>query len=127
MRYTVTPAEGRVQAIPGYTAGYFDPLSGVLANHVYNALLNGRPYFLQPVEDGEIAVRFTRERLGMGDVSVTAPDRAFTVAAAIPEVVAGVRLAKTRGVSRLSWFDLVDGKQEAWPIEYLLPNGAYVH
>ena len=41
---------------------YVSPISGVLANHVYNALLTGRPYYLQLIEDVEIATRFARQQ-----------------------------------------------------------------
>src|SRR6202045_3680017 len=39
---------------------YINPLSGVLAGYVYNSILTGRPYFLQMIEDVEIAGRFLK-------------------------------------------------------------------
>jgi len=63
----------------------------------------------------------------MTDVSVTAPDRVFTVAAAIAETVSGVQLEESPSAKRLSRFELVNVEREVWPIEDLLPNGAYVH
>lgn len=79
------------------------------------------------VVDGEITTRFAREKLGINELSVTAQGSAFTLAWAIAEAVGGIRLVESPGAVRLSWFDLVDRKTEVWPIEYLLPNGAYVH
>ena len=51
-------------------AAYVSPLSGVLANYAYNALLTGRPFFLELIEDAEIAGRFAREKLGASRVAV---------------------------------------------------------
>lgn len=79
------------------------------------------------VDDGGITTRFVPEKPGMTDVSVTAPDRAFTVAAAIAETVSGVQLEESPSAKRLSRFELVNVEREVWPIEDLLPNGAYVH
>jgi hypothetical protein len=126
MRFTATPVDDPAQKVSGYEAGYFSPLSGVLANHVYNSLLNGRPYFLEMIEDAEIAAKFARDRLGLKDLSVTAPGDAFTLAAAVAEVLPGIRLVDTPGGKQLSWHDIVDQKREVWPIEYLLPNAAFM-
>ena len=45
----------------------------MLANHVYNAQLLGRPYLFELIEDVEISVRFARERLGAREVAIEAP------------------------------------------------------
>ena len=51
-----------------FDRAYVNPLSSVLADYVYNSLLTGRPYFLQMIEDAEIAIRFSRLKLHAGDV-----------------------------------------------------------
>lgn len=44
MRYRAQSGDDPTLAEAAETAAYFNPLSGVLANHVYNSLLTGRPY-----------------------------------------------------------------------------------
>ncbi|MBN2288906.1 MAG: acetylxylan esterase [Candidatus Glassbacteria bacterium] len=106
---------------------YASPLSGVLANYVYNSLLTGRPYFLQMIEDAEIVSRFVREKLGGGTLQVTAGGEAYTLAAAVAEVLPGVGLLDRPGGETIRWSGLVDRMSETWPIQYLLPYGAYIH
>jgi len=105
---------------------YVNPLSGVLANHVYNSLLTGRPYFFEMIDDAEIARRFAKEKLGRRVVAVAAPGEAYTVAAAVARLLEGLKLRPQPGGKVLRWADLVEQKQEAWPIELLLPGGAYI-
>src|SRR3984957_3495818 len=64
---------------------YVNPISGVLANYVYNSLLSGRPYFFQMIDDARISKRFAEEKLEVRVAGVAAPGEAFTVAAAIAE------------------------------------------
>ena len=106
---------------------YIDPLSGVLANHVYNSLLIGRPYFFEMIEDAEVASRFATETLQRRVSAVTSPDNGYTLAAAIAEVLPGIKLLPAPNANILKWSDLVERKQEMWPIQFLLPGGAYIH
>jgi hypothetical protein len=106
---------------------YISPLSGVLANYIYNSLLTGRPYFLQMIEDAEIAARFAREKIHAEQVQVTARGDAYTLACAIADAIPGVGLLSQPGEKRILWSELVDQKRELWPIQYLLPGGAYIH
>jgi hypothetical protein len=71
---------------------YVNPLSSVLAGYVYNSLLTGRPYFLQMIEDAEIAVRFSRLKLHAGHFSVASDEEGFTLASAIAETLLTVKL-----------------------------------
>src|SRR6185369_13349391 len=64
MRYRAASGDDPTLAEADEARAYFNPLSGVLANHVYNSLLTGRPYFLEAIEDVEIVSRFAREKLG---------------------------------------------------------------
>jgi hypothetical protein len=105
---------------------YVNPLSGVLANHVYNSLLTGRPYFFEMIEDAEIARRFANEKLARRVVAVTAAGEAYTVAAGVARVSEGLKLLPQPNGRVLRWADLVEQKQEVWPIEFLVPGGAYL-
>ena len=105
---------------------YASPLSGVLANYVYNSLLAGRPYFLQMIEDAEIVARFASEKLGAPQIQVTAGGEAYTLAHAVAEALPGVDLLSRRDEEVIEWSRLVEQMQEIWPIQYLLPYGAYV-
>jgi hypothetical protein len=107
---------------------YFSPISGVLADYSYNAILTGRPYFLQMIEDVEIVSRFARVRLNAGnELSIMGLDGASTLASAAVEALPNTRLVKTPDDPPIKWSELVDQKRETWPIEVLLPGGAYIH
>ena len=107
-------------------AAYTSPVSGVLANYAYNALLTGRPYFLELIEDAEIAGRFARERLGASRVAVSGRGLARTWAAGVARAVPGIEARPGDEPSALGWARRVEGLQEDWPIHELLPGGAYV-
>jgi len=89
--------------------------------------LTGRPYFLQMIEDAEIAGRFAREKLGAKGVAVTAPDGGYTLASAVAETLPGIELLPRPDAKVLKWSEIVQQKREIWPIQYLLPSGAYIH
>jgi pimeloyl-ACP methyl ester carboxylesterase len=110
-----------------FDEAYANSISGVLGDYVYNSLLVGRPYFLQMIEDAEIAKRFTQEKLGAKSIAVTAPGDASFLASAIVEVFPDVKLTATPGSNPLKWSEIVEQKREIWPIQYLLPGGAYIH
>jgi len=110
-----------------FDRAYSNSISGVLANHVYNSLLVGRPYFLQMIEDAEIASRFARERLGVKTLAVAGAGDANILANAIAEVFPDVKLVAEPQGSVLKWSEIVQQKRESWPIQYLLPSGAYIH
>jgi hypothetical protein len=107
-------------------AAYASPLSGVLANHAYNALLTGRPYFLELIEDADLAARFAREHLGASRGAVSPRGEAGAWAAAVAKVVPGVEPGPGTEASALDWARRVEDLREAWPIHELLPGGAYV-
>lgn len=127
MRYKTASPDDPLLAKADFDQAYVDPLTSVLADYVYNGVLTGRPYFLQMIEDVEIATRFVRANLGESDFAVTGPDHAYTLASAVSGVLAGVKLIPQPNSAPLKWSELVDQKRELWPIEDLLPNGAYVH
>jgi hypothetical protein len=107
---------------------YVNPLSSVLADYVYNSLLTGRPYFLQMIEDVEIVTRFYKAEITLWPrINIVGAKRASGLASAVSETLPNVTLLSQPDDQSLKWSDLVDQKTELWPIEYLLPAGAYVH
>jgi hypothetical protein len=103
-------------------------LSGVLADYVYNSVLTGRPYFLQMMEDAEIAFRFAREKIDRdAQLSITGTGHAHTLASAVSETLPNIKLSSHPDVRIEKWSDVVTQERELWPIQYLLPGGAYVH
>jgi hypothetical protein len=125
MRYRAASIDDPDLAPPDEDAAYASPLSGVLANHVYNAQLLGRPYLLELIEDVEIAVRFARSRLGAREVAVEGPGEARLLARAVAAALPYVALVRPReGEAAFSWADAAERGLEAWPIHYLVPGGA---
>jgi Acetyl xylan esterase (AXE1) len=111
-----------------FDRAYVNPLSSVLADYVYNSILIGRPYFLQVIEDVEIAIRFLKAKLEpRAEIVVTGVKSAFTLANAISETLPGIRLISQPDANFIKWSELVNQKTELWPIQYLLPGGAYIH
>lgn len=107
---------------------YVNPLSGVLADYVYNSLLTGRPLVLQMIEDVEIATRFFRAKFNPhAEFAVTGTNEAFTLASAVSETLPNIKLVPDAGSRAIKWSEIVNHKTELWPIQYLLPGGAYIH
>ena len=127
MQYKVYSIDDPRLAAVDFEKQYSSSVSGVLANYVYNSLLAGRPYFLQMIEDAEIVSRFVREKLGARQIQVTAGGEAYTLAHAIAEVLPGIDLMSSQDEEVIEWSRLVEEMRENWPIQYLLPYGAYIH
>ena len=107
---------------------YSNSLSSVLADYVYNSVLTGRPYFLQMIEDVEIAARFAQEKFNaQAEFTVSGSGEASTLASAAAETLPHFKLMSQPESHALRWSELVDEKRELWPIQDLLPGGAYVH
>lgn len=109
-----------------FDQAYVNPLSSVLADYVYNSLLTGRPYFLQMIEDAEIALRFSHSNLHAGELFVASDEEGFTLADAIAQSLPAVKRLSQPGSEVTKWSDLVMEKRELWPIQFLLPGGAYI-
>lgn len=109
-----------------FDRAYVNPLSSVLADYVYNSLLTGRPYFLQMIEDAEIALRFSRINLHAKELFVASDDDGFTLADAIARTLPAIKPLSQPGVQVTKWSVLVIQKRELWPIQLLLPGGAYI-
>jgi hypothetical protein len=111
-----------------FDEAYVSPLSGVLADYTYNSILTGRPYFLQSIEDVEIAARFAQAKLApTSQLSVTGDGIGSTLARSAAEVLPGIKLISPSGEQPPNWSEIVEQKRELWPIQLLLPGGAYVH
>jgi len=96
----------------------------VVANYVYNSLLIGRPYFLQMIEDTEIASTFARNQLGVREMTVAGSEGTELLIQQIVKVLPGVKHEDDKPA--LLWSQIVMEKRERWPIQYLLPGGAYI-
>lgn len=127
MPYTAVSPDDPLLGKLDFDHAYANPISGVLANYVYNSLLTGRPYFLQMIEDAEIARRFAVQKLHENVVAVSAAVDAYTLANAIAETLPGMSLLPEPNWKVLKWSEIVEEKREGWPIQYLLPGGAYIH
>ncbi len=128
MEYKAASPDDPALAQLDFDHAYVSPLSGVLAGYVYNSLLTGRPYLLQMIEDIEIAARFAGEKFEpAGEMAVTGVNGAYTLASAVAETLPKMKLLPQSDVHPIRWSEIVDQKSELWPIQYLLPGGAYVH
>lgn len=125
MNFQATPSEYLKFAQMDSTQIYFNPLSGVFANYVYNSLLTGRPYFLQMIEDAEIAGLFIRSHLKVREISVAAGRGAEMVAREIAETLPGMKFSDI-GNDNDSWSEIIKQEREVWPIHNLLPGAAYL-
>jgi hypothetical protein len=79
------------------------------------------------IEDGEIARRFATEKLHESVAAVTAAGDAYTLASAIAETLPGIKLLPDPNRKTLKWSEIVEQNRESWPIQYLMPSGAYIH
>jgi hypothetical protein len=127
MPYKASSPDDPALAQLDFDHAYVNPLSGVLADYVYNSLLMGRPYFLQIIEDVEIASRFAREKINRdADFRVVGMGDAYTLASAVSETLPSIQLLLRPDARIQKWSDLVKQERELWPIQYLLPGGAYI-
>jgi hypothetical protein len=106
-------------------AAYVNPLAGVMANYVYNSVLLGRPYFLQMIEDVEIATVFARDNLGIKEITIAGNEDTQLLQQQVIKTIPGVKLENNIN-SGLSWSQIVNEKREIWPIQFLMPGGAYI-
>ena len=126
MQFTAVSRDDPTLGKLDFDQAYANAISGVLANHVYNSLLTGRPYFFEMIEDAEIARQFAKEKLGRNVTTVTAVGANATLASAISKVLPGIKLLVGPDAKVLRWSDLVEEKREVWPIQFLVPGGAYI-
>ncbi len=121
-----TAASDEWPAPEGYDPAFYNPVSGVMANYVYNSLLSGRPYFLQMIEDVEVVVRFAREKLKIRQLQIDGTGAARLMAESAAGSIPGLQLYARPEARSMRWSAVVEQKMEIWPIQYLLPGGAYI-
>ncbi len=111
-----------------FDEAYVNPISSVLADYVYNSLLVGRPYFLQMMEDAEITSRFAKEKLKAKQISVGGREDAALLVTSVASTFPNVKALPRSGQpgSAFSWSEVVEQKQEVWPIQFLMPAGARI-
>ena len=126
MKFEATSSEYLKFAVMDSTQIYFNPLSGVFANYVYNSLLTGRPYFLQMIEDTEIVSRFLRSHLKVKEIKITASGDTKILAREIVETLTDIKPRSDEDVNGVKWSDIVKEEHELWPIHNLLPGGAFI-
>ena len=125
MNYRARSADDPNLLKQNFNEAYTDPLSGVLADYVYNSLLTGRPYFLQLLDDLKIAALFIRSQSGPAlPIKIAAVNDAHSLAARFTQIDADIQLLPDDHAPSLDWAELVKRKQEQWPIVYVLPSGA---
>jgi pimeloyl-ACP methyl ester carboxylesterase len=126
MLFEATSADNLNFAKMDSTQIYYNSLSGVFSNYVYNALLTGRPYYLQMIEDTEIVSRFVQSHLNAKTIEVTATTDAKMLAYDIAETLPGIKPQSKENIISVKWSQIVEEERELWPIHYLLPGGAYI-
>jgi len=83
---------------------------------------------MQMIEDVEIATRFAQIKInGQAEFVATGIGEASTFASAVAEVLPKIELIPQSEKVAVRWSELVKEKRELWPIQYLLPGGAYIH
>jgi pimeloyl-ACP methyl ester carboxylesterase len=128
MPYKAASPDDPSLATLDFDRAYVSPISGVLADYVYNSILTGTPYFLQMIEDVEIAARFSRAKINPNPkILITGTAGARRLASAASDVLSSISLFSPADRQKIEWSEWVDQKTELWPIQYLLPGGAYIH
>ena len=79
------------------------------------------------IEDVEIAMRFADQKINHAEFAVIGTGDAYTLSSAVAETLPNIKLLTEPDAHVVKWSDLVEQKQELWPIQYLLPGGAYIH
>lgn len=126
MLFEATPVQYLQFAKMDSTQIYYNSLSSVFSNYVYNALLTGRPYYLQMIEDTEIVSRFAQSHLKSKAIEITATTDAKMLANDIVETLPGIKPQSMEDINGIKWSQIVTEERELWPIHYLLPGGAFV-
>ncbi len=109
-----------------FEQAYMSPLSSVLGGYVYNSLLTGRPYFLQLMDDVQIAARFisSREPNPVLPLTLAEVGEASGVATSVQQIEPDYKILPGTHPLAPDWAQLVAKGQEEWPIAFLLPSGA---
>ncbi|HZQ18051.1 MAG TPA: hypothetical protein VFA90_04960 [Terriglobales bacterium] len=77
-------------------------------------------------EDVEIAARFPQLQLDShATFSIRGDGNASTLASAVSEILYKVKLLPAPDSSPLKWSEIVNQREELWPIEYFLPRNVH--
>ncbi len=80
------------------------------------------------IEDVEIALCFSRAQFDSGPaLFVTGTGNGYALASAASETLVDTKLLARPDANGLNWSDLVEQKRELWPVQFLVPGGAYIH
>jgi len=60
-------------------------------------------------------------------LTITGTGGASTLAKVTAETFPSIRLLTQPNEPVLHWSEIVEQKKEIWPIQYLIPGGAYIH
>ncbi|MBS1805868.1 MAG: acetylxylan esterase [Acidobacteria bacterium] len=128
MNYRAQSPDDPNLAKENFDEAYTDPLSSVLADYVSNALLTGRPYLFQLMDDLKIAELFIRSRPGHANASITieTKDDAQTLATLFSHLDESTTVLPNGDAQTIDWPAIVANGQEQWPIAYVLPSGAFL-
>ena len=107
MRYKALSEDDPSFASLDYDHAYVNPLSSVLADYVYNSLLTGRPFFLQMIEDVEIATRFAQLKFGADHFSLVADPDCELLASTTAGTLEGITRAPSSNTPPMKWSDIV--------------------
>ena len=126
MPYKAVSEDDPSLALKDDAEAYANPLSSVLADYVYNSMLTGRPYFIQMIEDVEIAILFATKQLQADSLSIVSDAESSILTNAIAGTLDTVKSRADTIPEAMKWSKLVLQRREQWPIEYLLPGGAFI-
>lgn len=127
MHYRVDSSGEANLAHDSLDEAYMNPLGSVFADYVYNSLLTGRPYFLQMMDDIQIAELFIRNldsHHPRQTLTLAGVGEAYNLAIRFKEIDPQVDLLSPESPSVLNWSTLAAHGQEQWPIAFLMPSGA---
>jgi len=61
------------------------------------------------------------------EMKIVGMGNAATLARAVSAVLPGIEPLEEPNPPLVRWSEIVDQKKELWPIQYLVPGGAYAH
>jgi uncharacterized lipoprotein NlpE involved in copper resistance len=79
------------------------------------------------IEDTEIATRFARLKFGADKFVLQNNPENEIFAHAVAATLDGIDRSGEPITKMMTWSDIVMQRTEEWPIQFLLPGGAYVH
>jgi hypothetical protein len=78
------------------------------------------------IEDTEIVSRFAQSQLKAKEIEITATVDTKMLAREIVETLPDIKPKSKEDINGTLWSEIVKEKRELWPIQYLLPGGAFI-